>query len=125
MIWWAFLVLSGAVGLGIVAAVGLSMKRGRWSGMATGLAHGTFGLAGLALLVAALAEGPVRGTGQGMAGFGTDATYVLGVALLFGLVMAAGELRGRRPPVLLAGLHATIAILGFLMLVAYVSAPPG
>jgi hypothetical protein len=80
--------------------------------------HALLGLGGLGLLLAAL-RGPARGVGQGTASFGMISAVLIALAALFAGGMLARRLRNRRPGALL-GIHATLAVSGFVMLAAYV-----
>lgn len=82
-------------------------------------AHGIVALAGLGLLVAALA-GSGRGAATGTQSFGAIAAALLGAAALVGLAMLATHLLRRRVPGALVGTHATLAVAGFVILAVYV-----
>jgi hypothetical protein len=81
-------------------------------------AHGLAALGGLGLLVVAL-PGAHRGEATGTASFGAIAAVLLAVAALAGLAMLALHLRGRRVPMALVGIHATLAVSGFVVLLVY------
>ncbi len=83
--------------------------------------HALLALGGFGLLLAAL-QGPVRGADQGTGSFGTIAAALFVVAALFGSGLLAGRLRRRRPGTTLIGIHAMIAVTGFVILTAYVFA---
>ncbi len=83
--------------------------------------HGLAGASGVVLLLLAL-RGPARGVAYGAGGFGTLAAVLLGLAILAGLVVMLVR-RRRRDPMLAIGLHATLAIFGFVLLAAYASVP--
>lgn len=80
--------------------------------------HGLIAVAGFACLVLAL-QGPVRGLGEGTASFGTLSAWLLLAAGLLGANLLAARLRKRRMPGMLIGLHATVAVTGFVVLAAY------
>ncbi len=80
--------------------------------------HALIGLGGLALLVPAL-RGPPRGAAQGTASFGAIAAALIALAVVMAGGMLARRLK-RRPPGVLLGLHATLAVTGVVMLAAYV-----
>jgi hypothetical protein len=114
----AFTLLSIAVLFGCILAV-LDMR----TGAATPLwplaaLHGLSALAGFACLLLAL-RGPARGLDQGTASFGTISAWLLGVAALFAMSLLTARLRGRQLPGLVMGMHATFAVIGFVMLLAY------
>lgn len=85
-------------------------------------AHGLFALCGYAVLVTAL-QGTRRGNAGGAGSFGLIAAILLGVALLLGLGLVTARLRRRRTPPMVVGLHATLAVAGFVILTAYASIP--
>lgn len=118
----AFYVLAIAVILGALLAVVHFVKAG------TGLPpwplaalHALTALGGFGLLLIAL-QGPPRGAGQGTAAFGIIAAALFVVAALVGSGLLAGRLRNRPPGTTLIGIHATIAVAGFVILTAYVLA---
>jgi hypothetical protein len=117
----AFILLSIAVLFGCILAV-LDMR----TGAATPLwplaaLHGLAALAGFACLLLAL-QGPARGADQGTASFGVISAWLLGVAALLALSLLTARLRGRRLPGFLIGMHATLAVTGFVVLLAYILA---
>lgn len=101
------------------ATLALLYLRGtRWP--VAGILHGLLGAAGLCLLVIAL-QGPRRGDAMGVGSFGIAA------AVLFGIALACGPfilpLLKRSPPIagIVIAAHATLAIAGFVMFLAWVS----
>ena len=83
--------------------------------------HGLIGIGGLCCLVLAL-RGPPRGLEQGTASFGIIAASFLALAALAGvgiLLMRRGK--GQRAGTLI-GVHATLAIGGFVVLAAFLMA---
>ena len=117
----AFVVLGIAVLLGGVLAV-LHLREGAAPPpLPFGALHGLIAIAGLALLALAL-RGPPRGVAQGTGSFGTIAAALIGMAALVGLMQLAARLRGRRLAGMLIGIHATLAVDGFVVLLAYVLA---
>lgn len=119
MLYTAFTFLGIAVLLGNVLAV-LHLREGAtpppWP---LGTLHGLIALAGLGLLGLAL-RGPPRGLDQGTGSFGAIAATLIALAALVGLAQLAGRLRKRRLSGILIGIHATLAIGGFVILLAYV-----
>jgi hypothetical protein len=117
----AFTILAFAVLLGSALAV-LHMREDaaapRWP---LGALHGLIAIAGLASLLLAL-RGPPRGLDQGTGSFGTIAATLLALAALAGIGLVAARLRRRRLPGILIGVHATLAVSGFVILAAYVFA---
>ncbi len=114
----AFAVLAIAVALGSLLGV-LHLREGAglppWPLAAL---HGLFAIGGLTLLALAL-RGPARGASQGTAGFGAAAAAILVVAALVGATLLVARLRKGRAAQGLIGLHAMIAITGFVVLAAY------
>lgn len=84
---------------------------------AVGALHGLLGVGGLGCLLLAL-RGPARGVEQGTASFGAIAATLLALAALAGGAILLTHLRKRRPGALI-GIHATLAIGGFVVLAAY------
>ena len=117
----AFIVLGIAVLLGGVLAV-LHLREGAAPPpLPFGVLHGFIAIGGFALLALAL-RGPPRGLAQGTGSFGTIAAALIGMAALVGLAQLAARLRGRRLAGMLIGIHATLAVSGFVVLLAYVLA---
>ncbi len=118
----AFVILGIAVLLGsVLAALHL-----RAAGMATRTAalpalHALIALGGLACLLAAL-RGPPRGLETGTADFGTIAAALMALAALLGAGFLALRLLKRRIAGSLIGIHATLAVAGFVVLAAYLFA---
>jgi hypothetical protein len=118
----AFAVLAAAVLFG--AALAVQFVRGGnanavpWTVAAL---HGIVGIAGLGCLFLAL-RGPQRGLDQGTASFGAIAATLLALAALAGfgvLLMRRGK---KQRAGTLIGVHATLAISGFVVLAAYLMA---
>ena len=80
--------------------------------LAAGIAHGVVGVAGLVLLLLAL-QGPARGVAAGVGSFGTVSALLFAGALLTG-----GVLLLRRKGAVMA-IHAGIAIIGYVLLLAW------
>jgi hypothetical protein len=83
--------------------------------------HGFVAIAGLGCLLLAL-QGPPRGLDQGTAAFGMIGAVLIAAAALLGAGFLAGRLRGRAPSGLPIGIHATLAVSGFVILTAYLFA---
>jgi hypothetical protein len=81
--------------------------------------HVAFALAGLGCLLLAL-RGPPHGLEQGTGSFGAIAAALIGLAALIGGRLVAARLLKKRPPGMLVGIHATLAVCGFVILAAYV-----
>lgn len=120
MLLLAFCVLCAGATLGLVLA--LLHGRVKPPPLAAGLIHGTVGLSGLAILVAALG-GPPRGVALGGASFGIFSVVMLVGTALAGLAILTLRARKKRLSVLLVGLHATLAMFGVVILAAYLSLP--
>ena len=80
---------------------------------AAGIAHGLVGVAGLVALVFAL-RGPPRGVDTGVGSFGIVAAVLFAAAALTGLAVIL--LRRRQ---LVMAIHASIAITGYALLLAW------
>ena len=111
------LLLALAVLLGGWMAI-QAMRRAAPPTLAVASLHGLLALAGTALLLWALA-GPERGRAAGAGSFGLIAAITLGVAAVPGLLLLAQHLRRRRLAGGLIGLHAALAITGFVILLTY------
>jgi hypothetical protein len=111
--------------VGLAAVVGLWLAilnlRARSAGaMPVSLAalHGVLAIIGFGVLIVALG-GPPRGLSTGTASFGMIAAVALGLAACVGFAMLAVHLRRRRVPGAVVGIHATLAISGFVVLAVY------
>jgi hypothetical protein len=83
------------------------------------LLHGLAALLGYCLLLWAL-QGPPRGVATGTQTFGMAAAVLLLLAALLGIASITLHLRRRRLPGLWVGLHASVAIAGYVILAVYV-----
>ncbi len=83
--------------------------------------HGLLGIAGLCMLALGL-RGPPHGLDQGVGSFGIIAASLLTLAALVGVVLLAVNILKRRLAGVMIGIHATIAVTGFVVLAAYVFA---
>ncbi len=115
----AFFLLCLAVLIGSLLAV-LAMQRAGQASPHWPLAalHGLAALGGFACLLLAL-RGPARGLDQGTGSFGLLSVWLLAPAALIGLGLLAARLRRRRLSGFQIGAHATLAICGFVVLLAY------
>ena len=122
----AFVILGVAVLLGSVLAIlhlrtlkaGTPPQPPPWPLAAL---HGILAIAGLACLVLAL-RGPPRGLAQGTASFGIIAAALIVLAALFGAGLLAAHVFKRRIAGIMLGVHAMLAVSGFVILAAYVFA---
>jgi hypothetical protein len=116
----AFVILTGVVLLGSVLAVLQLQTEGRaappWPLAAT---HGLLAIVGLCCLALAL-RGPTRGLDQGTASFGLIATALITLATLVGGGLFAAHVFKRPVTGIMIGVHATLAVSGFVVLAAYV-----
>ena len=116
----AFVILAVAVLLGSVLAVLHLQTKGRatppWWLAAL---HGLLAISGLVCLALAL-RGPPRGLDQGTASFGLIATALITMAALVGGGLLAARVFKRRIGGTMIGVHATLAVSGFVILAAYV-----
>ena len=121
----AFVVLAAAVTLGAALAVRYLRAPAavppRSPGWPLAAAHGVLGLGGLCLLLLAL-RGPPRGVELGVGSFGAISAVLLALAALAGLTVLFVHRVKRRRAATLIGLHATLAISGFVILTAYLLA---
>ena len=115
----AFYLLTVAVAAGTILALWHmratdAATRPPW---VAGIAHGTIGAAGLALLVPDVL-GPPRGVAAGAGSFGPVASWLFAAAIVTGGAILAR--RGKGPAVTMA-IHSGIAITAYVMLVAWYS----
>ena len=115
----AALVVTAAVLLGVVLAVLAMREEGGPPPLWLALGHGLLALAGFGLLVAALQIGPVRGLETGTSSFGTIALIVLALAGVVGIAIFVLHLWRRRLPAALVGVHGMLAVIGAVILAAY------
>ena len=83
--------------------------------------HGIAALASCGLLVVAL-TGPPRGAATGTASFGLAAAILLLLAALIGLLSLGLHVRKRRMPGVAIGIHASVAVFGYVILAVYLLA---
>jgi hypothetical protein len=113
----SFVILGSAALLGsILALLHLRSARPAW---AFGGLHGLLGLGGLGCLSATLG-GPPRGLGSGTATFGMISVGLIALAALVSGGILVQRLRKRRLQGALIGIHATLAVSGFVVLAAYI-----
>jgi len=117
----AFYALGAAVLLGSVLAVWNLRPRTAPPPWPLAALHALVAIGGLLCLAIAL-RGPPRGLDQGTASFGVISAVLIALAALLGGGMLMGRLRKRRPASTLIGIHAMLAISGFVILIAYVLA---
>jgi hypothetical protein len=115
----ALALFSAAVLIGIAIALRF-LANTRPPSRAIAAVHGLFGVAGLAVLAYALIAGVSRGDQYGTASFGPVAAVMAGLAVVLGLAMALVARRTTRHLGVLIGVHASIAIFAYVLLLAYV-----
>jgi hypothetical protein len=103
--------------LGVTLA--LLYLRGRRSPI-LGIVHGLAGAGGLGLLVVAL-QGPRRGDAMGVGSFGAVAAALFGIALALGLIIPLLHRLTRPFAGVVIATHASVAITGFVLFLAWVS----
>lgn len=84
--------------------------------------HGIAALIGYGMLVEALATEPPRGAATGTQSFGLAAALLLLIAALLGLVSLWLHWRRKRMPGIAIGVHASVAIFGYVILAVYLLA---
>lgn len=117
----AFIILAIAVLLGIGLALAHMRAGPAMPPWPIGVLHGLLALAGVGCLAFAL-NGPPRGLDQGTASFGTISAALFVLAGLFGGGLLSARRRGQRLGTTLIGLHAMLAISGFVIFATYVLA---
>jgi hypothetical protein len=115
----AFVILAVAVLLGSVLAVLNLQTEGSTPLWSLAALHGLLAVGGLGCLALAL-RGPPRGLDQGVASFGIIATVLITLAALIGVVLLATRIFKTRIAGIMIGIHATLAVGGFVILAAYV-----
>jgi hypothetical protein len=118
----AFAILAAAVALGTALAIihlrGEAAPKAPWPLRAL---HGVVGLAGFSCLLLSL-SGPPRGSDQGVASFGAISAGLIALAALAGIAVLVVHVVKKRRAGSLIGLHATLAVSGFVILAAYLLA---
>jgi hypothetical protein len=84
--------------------------------------HGIAALLSYGVLVAALLAGPPRGAATGTQSFGLTAAVLLLLAALIGIASLVLHSRRRRMPGIAIGIHASVAIFGYVILAVYLLA---
>ncbi len=116
----AFVILGTAVLLGSVLAIlHLHTQDAAAAPWPLAALHGLVAIGGLGCLVLAL-RGPPRGLDQGTASFGMISATLIALAAVAGCGLLAAHLLKRRVSGTLVGVHATLAVSGFVVLAAYV-----
>jgi hypothetical protein len=85
-----------------------------------GVGHGMVGACGLGLLIVAL-QGPRRGDAMGVGSFGAAAAVLFGTAVALGVLIPVLYRRRRWFAGVVIATHASLAITGFVLLLAWVS----
>lgn len=117
----AFALLGAAVLLGSALAVLHLRSDGTVAPASLSGSHGMLAITGFICLLIGL-QGPPRGAAEGAGAFGIVAAVLLALALIAGGALLTSRIRKRRVAGLLVGVHATLAIAGFVFLAAYVFA---
>jgi hypothetical protein len=114
----ALALLSLAVLIGV--AIGIRfLGDGRLPSRAIGAAHGLLGGSGLSALIVALVSGTGTGDRYGTASFGEAAVILAALAALAGAGIALLGRRAARSIGLLIGVHASLAVTAYVLLLAY------
>jgi hypothetical protein len=114
----ALALLSLAVLIGVVISIRF-LGDGRLPSRAIGAAHGLLGASGLSALIVALVSGTGTGDRYGTASFGAAAAILAALAALAGAGIALLGRRAARSIGLLIGVHASLAITAYVLLLAY------
>jgi hypothetical protein len=118
----AFIILGIAVLVGsLLAVLHLRTDEGAMPPMWLAALHGLLAIFGLSCLALAL-RGPTRGLDQGTASFGLVATALIGLAALAGGRLLVARAFRKRITGGMIGIHATLAVSGFVVLLAYIFA---
>jgi hypothetical protein len=120
MLFFAFWVLSVTVGLGAFLAF-MYLRAKPVLSSVVAISHGSLGAFGIIVLTYALSRGPIRGVAYGASSFGLVAVVLGGLAVLLGLGIALLTRRSNRRVGLIIGVHASVAIAAYILLMTYVS----
>jgi hypothetical protein len=115
----ALVLLSLAVLIGVAIGIRFLGDR-RLPSRTVGAVHGLLGASGLSALILSLVSGAGTGDRYGTASFGPAAAILAALAALAGAGIA---LLGRRTPRrigVLIGVHASLAVTAYVLLLAYV-----
>ncbi len=85
-----------------------------------GVIHGLLGASGLGLLIFTL-QGPRHGDAMGVGSFGVAAAVLFGIALTLGPFIPLSMKRSPRVAGVIVATHATLAITGFVLFLAWTS----
>ena len=85
-----------------------------------GILHGALGIGGLAALIVLL-QGPRRGDAMGVGSFGTAAAWLFAAAIAAGLTIPFLIRRFRTGAGVAIAVHASLAIIGYVLLLAWTS----
>jgi hypothetical protein len=118
----AFACLAAAVVLGAALAI-MHMRAGTVPAVPwpLGALHGLLGIAGLTCLLLSL-RGPPRGLDQGVGSFGAIGAGLIALAAIAGGGILFAQVVKKRRAGSLIGVHATLAVSGFVILAAYLLA---
>jgi hypothetical protein len=118
----AFIVL-GIAGLidSLLAILHLRTDEGATPPWWLSVLHGLLAIFGLCCLALAL-RGPTRGLDHGTASFGMVATVLIVLAALAGVGLFVARAFKKRITGVMIGVHATLAVSGFVVLLAYILA---
>ena len=114
----AFAVLGIAVALGAALFI-LHLRGGIGAPRPLAVLHGLIGIGGLSCLILALRQAPLR-TGHGTTSFGVTGAALIAAAALVGVTIFVLRSAGTARAGTLIGIHATLAVSGFVILAAYV-----
>jgi hypothetical protein len=116
----AFIILGIAVLIGCLLAILHSWTdEGAMPPWWLAALHGLLAIFGLCCLALAL-RGPTRGLDQGTSSFGMIATVLIVLAALAGVRLLVTRAFKKRITGVMIGIHATLAVSGFVILLAYV-----
>jgi len=115
----SFVILGIAVLLGAVLAALHLQTDSRTPPWSLAAVHGLVAVGGLSCLALAL-RGPPRGLAYGVASFGILATLLITLAALIGIALLATRIFKTRIAGIMIGIHATVAVSGFVILTAYI-----
>ncbi len=118
MLFLALALLSLAVLIGVTISIRF-LGYNHLPSHAIGAVHGLLGASGLSALILALVSGTGTGDRYGTASFGPAAAILAALAALAGVGIALLRRRPARNIGLLIGVHASLAVTAYVLLLAY------
>ena len=112
-------VLGAGVVVGMVLAVIALVAPSKPPARILASLHGLLVIVGYGVLIDALITEPPRGAMTGTQAFGMVGAVLLGAAILLGIGSIVLHVRRQHMPGIAIGIHASVAIAGYVMLFVY------